>query len=85
MHEKHFEMSGNDDHTSWYLLDYLYHQKYYKLIGIDFLRQTNRSTLKEISFVGKLEEEDGTVALPITEKQQKPILNFSLDSLIVTK
>ena len=59
--------------------------KYYKLIGIDFLRQTNRSTLKEINFVGKLEEEDGTVALPITEKQQKPILNFSLDSLIVTK
>ena len=27
-------MSGNDDHTTGNLLDYLYHQKYCKLTGI---------------------------------------------------
>ena len=34
-------MSRNDDYTIGNLWDYLYHQKYYKLIGIDLSRQTN--------------------------------------------
>ena len=34
-YEKLTEMSSNDDHTTGNLLDYLYHQKYYKLIGVD--------------------------------------------------
>ena len=33
-------MSRNDDYTTGNILDYLYHQKYYKLIGIDLSRQT---------------------------------------------
>ena len=33
--EKLVEMSKNDDHTTGNLLDYLYHQNYYKLIFID--------------------------------------------------
>ena len=78
-------MSRNDDYTTWNLLDYLYHQKYYKPIGIDFLRQTNRSIHEEINLAGKLEEEDDAVVLFVTEKQQNPILNFSLDSLIVAE
>ena len=36
-------------------------------------------------FVEKLEEDDGATMLFIAEKQQKTILNFSLDSLIVTE
>ena len=32
-HEKRIEMSKNDDYTTGNLLDYLYQQKYYKLIG----------------------------------------------------
>ena len=39
-----FEMSRNDDYTIGNLLDYLYHQKYYKLIGIDLSRQTKTNT-----------------------------------------
>ena len=42
-YEKLIEMSRNDDYTTGDLLDYLYHQKYYKLIGIDLSRQTNTS------------------------------------------
>ena len=38
---------------------------------------------QQIHFVGKLEEDDGATMLFIAEKQQKNILNFSLDSLIV--
>ena len=43
-YEKLVEMSKNNDYTTGNLLDYLYHQKYYKRIGIDLLRQANKST-----------------------------------------
>ena len=45
-------MSRNDDSTIGNLLDYLYHQKYHKLIGKDLSRQTNTSIPKTISFLG---------------------------------
>ena len=77
-------MSRNDDYATGNLLDYLYHQKYYKLIGIDLLRQTNTSIPQQINFTGKIEEDDGATMFFISEKQQKKILNFSVDSLIVT-
>ena len=67
------------------LLDYLYHQNYYKLIGIDFSRQANTNILQQINFTGKLEENDGSIMFFVTDKQQKTILTFSLDSLIVTE
>ena len=67
------------------MLDHLYHQKYYKLIGIDLSRQTNTSIPHQINFTGKLDEDNGTTMFFISEKQQKTILNFSLDSLIVTE
>ena len=51
----------------------LYHQKYHKLIGIE-----------QNIFVEKLEEDDSATTFPIAEKQPKIILNFSLDSVIVT-
>ena len=84
-YEKLIEMSRNDDYTTGNLLDYFYHQNYYKRIGIDLSRQTNTNSPQQINFTGKLEEDDGTTMLFIAEKQQKTILNFSLDSLIVTE
>ena len=42
-------MSRNNDYTTGNLLDYLYHQSYYKLIGIDLARQTNTSIPQQIS------------------------------------
>ena len=78
-------MLRNNDYTTGNLLDYLFHQKYYKLIGIDLLRQTHTSIPQQINFTGKLEDYyDGTIFF-ITEKQQKTILNFSLDLLFVTE
>ena len=42
-YEKLIEMSRNHDYTTENLLEFLYHQKSYKLIGIDLSRQTNTS------------------------------------------
>ena len=63
------------------LLDYLYHQKCYKLIGIDLSRQKNETILQQINFVGTWEEDDIATMFFVAEKQQKPILNYSLDFL----
>ena len=57
MKKKLIEMSRNDDHTTGKLLDYLYHQKYNKLIDIDLSRQKNTSSSKQINIVRKLEED----------------------------
>ena len=70
-YEKLIKVSRIDDYTAGNLLDYLYHQNYYKLIGIDLSRQTNMSIPQKISFVEKLEEDDGAVMFFIAEKQQK--------------
>ena len=51
VYEKPIEMSRNKDYTRRNLLDYLYHQKYYKLIGIDLLGQKNTSIPQQINFV----------------------------------
>ena len=75
-------MSRNDGYTMGYLLDYLYHQKYYNFIGIDGSRQTNMSIPHRINFIGKLEEDNGVTMFFLAKKYN---LNFSLDSLIVTE
>ena len=57
----------------------MYHQNYYGPISIDLSRQTNTSIPQQINFTGKVEEDDSATM------QQKTIINFSLDSLIVTE
>ena len=59
--------------------------KNYKVIGIDLSRQTNTSIPQQINFVGKVEEDHGATMFFVSEKQQKTIPNFSLDSLVVTE
>ena len=48
-------MSRND-YTTGNTLDFSYHQNYYKVIGINFSRQTNTSIPEQINFTGKLED-----------------------------
>ena len=78
-------MSRNDDYTTGSLLDYLYHQKYYKIIGRDLSRQINTIIPQQINFLEKLEEDDGATMFFIAEKQLKTILNFHLVSLNVAE
>ena len=51
---------------------------------MDLSRQTNLSITQQSNFV-RLGEDNGAAMFFIAEKQQKTILNFSLDSLIVTE
>ena len=78
-YEKLVEMSRNNDYATGNILHYLYHQKYYKLIGTNLSRQTNTRIPQQINFTGKLEEHDDATMFCIAEKQQKSILDFSLD------
>ena len=82
-YENLLEMLRNDNSTTGNLLDYFYHQKYYKPIGIDLLRQKNTSIQQQINFTGKSGEDGGATMLFIVKKQRKSILNFSLASLFV--
>ena len=68
VHEKLVEMSRKNDHITGNLLDYLYHQKYCKLIDIDLSRQINTSIPQQINFTGKLEKDDGATKIFIAEK-----------------
>ena len=60
-------MSKNDDHTTGNLLDYLYHQKYCKLIGKHLSRQANMGIPQQINFTGKIEKDDGATMSFIAE------------------
>ena len=75
-------MSRNINYATGNLLDYFYHQNYYIIIGIDLLKKYKYSSI----FTEELAEQDGaTMFIFITEKQEKALLNFSLDSLIATE
>ena len=52
-YEKLTEISRNNDSTTGNSFDYLYHQNYYKRIGIDLSRQTSASIPQEINFTRK--------------------------------
>ena len=47
-------MSRNNDYAKKKLLDCLYHQNCYKLIGIHLLSQTNASLPPQINFIRKI-------------------------------
>ena len=85
--EKPIEMSKNNDYTTGNLLTFSYHQNYFRLIDIliDSSRQTNENIPQQVNSKGKLKEDDGATMFFIVEKKRKTILNFSLDSLIVTE
>ena len=70
-------MSRNDDYTTGNLLDFSYHQNYYKLIRIDLSRQTNTNIPQQINFTGKLGgEDDGAVMFLLLKSSKKPFQTF---------
>ena len=77
-------VSKRNYYTTGNLLEYLHHQNYYRLIGIDLPRQTNTSIPQYVNFVWKLDE-DGSIIFCIAESNKKTILKFSLNLLVVTK
>ena len=51
MYEKLVKLSKNNDYTIGNLLDFSYHQNYYKRFGIDFSRQKKISIPQQINFL----------------------------------
>ena len=68
---KLIEMSRNDNYTTGNLLDFSYHQNYYKLIGIDLSTQRNTNIPQQIDFAGKLEEDDGVKCFLLLKSNKK--------------
>ena len=64
-------MWGNSNDTTGNLLDYLYHQNYYELIGIDLSRQLNTSIHHQSNLIEKSKADDGATIIFTAEKQQK--------------
>ena len=54
-------MSKTSDCLTGNLLNYSYHQNYYKVIGIDLLRQTSTSIPQQMNFAGKIEDNGANV------------------------
>ena len=52
-------MSRNDDYGTGNLLNFMIHQNYYKIIGIDLSRQRKTNLYQQNNFTGNLEEDDG--------------------------
>ena len=58
------------------ILNYLYHQNHYKLIGIDLSRQSNANIAQQINFTERFEEDHGAVMFFTAEKQKEKHFNF---------
>ena len=67
-YEKLIEISRNYGYTTGNLLDYLYHQDFYKLIGIDLSRNKNKNIPQQINFTGQLEDDNGAAIFFIAVK-----------------
>ena len=78
-------MSENNDYTTDNWLDYEYFSNYYKLITIDLSKQTeleNPDIKKEISFIGKLEEDNQITMFFLIEKSEETTFSQNFVSII---
>ena len=82
-YKKIIDMSNNNDYTTGNLLYFAYFKKNYKLIVIDLSKQTKLKDPQQISFVGKLEKNNGSTMFFIIEKSEEITLNFSQNSVTI--
>ena len=82
-YEKIIDMINNNDYTTGNLLDFGYFKENYKLIATDYSKQTKLKDLQQISFIGKLEKEDGATMFFITEKSEETTFDSSQNSVTI--
>ena len=76
-YEKIIEMSRNNGCTTGNLLDFAYFKENYRLIAIDLSKQTKLKGSQEISFIGKLENQNnGATMFFIIEKSDETTFKF---------
>ena len=65
-------------------MDFGYFKENYKLIAIDLSKQTKLKDLKQINFIGKLENQDHEATMFfIIEKSEEVTFNFSENSVTI--
>ena len=78
-YEKIIDMNNNNDYTTGNLLD-----ENYKLFAIDFSKQTKLKDPQQISFIGKLENQDhGATMFFIIKKSEETTFNILQNSVNV--
>ena len=82
-YEKIIGMSNNNDYTNGNLLDFGYFEKLYKLIAINFSKQTKFKNPPQIKFIGRLLNTRGTTMFFIIEKSEETTFNFSQSSVTI--
>ena len=82
-YEKNMDMSNNNDYTTGNLLDFAYYKENYRLIAIDLSKQTKLKDPQQISFIGKLDKDNGATMFFIIEKSEEITLNFSQNSVTI--
>ena len=84
-YETIMSISKNNDDITGNLLDYEYFSKHYKLIAINLSKQIELENLdlrKQINFIGKLEDDKGTMFF-IIEKLEETTFEFSQNSVSI--
>ena len=82
-YEKNMDMRNNNDYTAGNLLYFAYYKENYRLIAIDLSKQTKLEDPQQISFIGKLDKDNGATMFFIIEKSEETTLNFSQNSVTI--
>ena len=83
-YDKIIDMNNNNDSTTGNRLDFAYFKENYRLIAFDLSKQTKLKDPQQISFIGKLENQDhGATMFFIIEKSEETTFNFSQNSVTI--
>ena len=82
-YEKIMDMSNNNDYPTGNLLDFVYLKKNYRLIAIDLNKQNELKYPQQISFIGKLDEDNGATMFFIIKKSEETTFNFSQNCVTI--
>ena len=73
-------MSNNNDYTTGNLLDFGYFKENHKSIATDLSKQTKLKDPQPISFIGKLDKDNGATMFFIINKSEETTFNFLQNS-----
>ena len=83
-YEKIIEISNNNDYITSNLLEIGYFKENYKLIAIDFSKQTKLKDTQQVNLIGKLENQGHKATMFfIIEKSEEKNFNFSQNSATI--
>ena len=76
-------MSNNNGYTTGNLLDFAYFKENCKLIAVDLGKQTKLKDPQQVSFIGKLDQDNRATMFFTIEKSEETTFNFSQNSATI--